>query len=138
MAAEVDREQSQAALPSSSVRWNRFSSPCHNSTEDQLVSTQEGAAAQDQETSYQPDNNAHTSLHIPMHTLPYTQLTYMHSHNPPMHTHPYAYTSYHMHTHLFQTYRVTNSYMLCHASCSMLAITVILSDSIFLIFVPWS
>ena len=51
MAAEVDREQSQAALPSSLVRWNRFSSPCHNSTEDQPVSTQEGAAAQDQETS---------------------------------------------------------------------------------------
>ena len=51
MAAEVDREQSQAALPSSLVRWNRFGSPCHNSTEDQPVSTQEGAATQDQETA---------------------------------------------------------------------------------------
>ena len=51
MAAEVDREQSQATLPSSLVRWNRFSSPCHNSTEDQPMSTQEGAATQDQETS---------------------------------------------------------------------------------------
>ena len=51
MAAEVDREQSQAALSSSLVRWNRFRSPCHNSTEDQLVSTQEGEAAQYQETS---------------------------------------------------------------------------------------
>ena len=51
MAAEVDRKQSQAALPSSLVRWNRFNSPCHNSTEDQPVSTQEGAAAQDQDTS---------------------------------------------------------------------------------------
>ena len=34
MAAEVDREQSQAVLPSSLVRWNRFRSPYHNSTED--------------------------------------------------------------------------------------------------------
>ena len=45
------REHSQAALPSSLVRWNRLSSPCHNRTEDQPASTQEGAASQDQETS---------------------------------------------------------------------------------------
>ena len=67
-----------------------------------------------------PIHNSHTCIH----TTPLC----VHIH---MHTHPYAYTSYHMHTHLFQTYRVTNSYTLCHASCSMLAITVILSDSIF-------
>ena len=45
------REHSQAALPSSLVRWNRLSSPYHNRTEDQPASTQEGAASQDQETS---------------------------------------------------------------------------------------
>ena len=48
------REHSQAALPSSLVRWNRLSSPCHNSTEDQPASTQEGTASQDQETSLIP------------------------------------------------------------------------------------
>ena len=44
-------EHGQAALPSSLVRWNRLSSPCHNSRENQPASTQEGAASQDQETS---------------------------------------------------------------------------------------
>ena len=96
--------------------------------------------------AHYPIHNSHTCIHTNplcihthMHTHPYactpicihTIHILMHTPNHHMHTHPYAYTSCHMHTHLFQTYRVTNSYTLCHASCSMLAITVILSDSIF-------
>ena len=68
-------------------------------------------------------------LHIhPMHTHPYAYTPIcIHTH---MHTHLYAYTSLYMHTHPmtlswpFHTYRVINSFKLCHASCSMLAITV--------------
>ena len=45
------RDYSQASLPPSLVRWNRLSSPCHNCTEDQPASTQDGAASRDQETS---------------------------------------------------------------------------------------
>ena len=68
----------------------------------------------------------HTHHTICTHIIPYAYTSYhMHTHHTICtHIIPYAYTSYHMHTHPFRTYRVINSYTLCHASCSMLAITV--------------
>ena len=53
MVAEVENTAKHAMLPPRLVRWNPLSSPYHSSTEEQSMSTQEGAAPQEhQETSY--------------------------------------------------------------------------------------
>ena len=111
------REHSQASLPSSLVRWKQLGSPCH--TEDQPLSTQEGAASQDQETLasqtmyanhfiYLCEHHSiciHTTwicihtvcilMHAPNHHC--TRTLRIHTH---MHTHPYAYTFIFIHTHI--------------------------------------
>ena len=123
------REHSQASLPSSLVRWNRLSSPCHNRTEDQPASTQEGAASRPRDFWLAKQCMYITSFFY-AHTTPYayTQLGYAYTqfiylcihpttiaHTHPMHTHPYAYTPIcthtHMHTHL---HAYTSLYMHTH------------------------
>ena len=79
--AHVNRSGAQAVLSSSLVRWNRLSSPHNSSTEDQPVSTQEGAAPQEHQETSDQMMHTHTSLH-------------RHITQP-----PYAYTPLHMHTH---------------------------------------
>ena len=102
-------------LSSSLVRWNRLSSPCNSSTEDQPVSTQEGAAPPEhQETSDQPDDAyTHNSKYI--HAQPlyaYTPLL-MHTHNPRMHTHHSICThTIHIHIH-------TTQYVCTHTNLHM-------------------
>ena len=78
---EASASHAQAVLSSSLVRWNWLSSPRNSSTEDQPVSTQEGAAPQGhQETS---DQMMHTHTQPPYAYAPLL----MHTHNPRMHTH---------------------------------------------------
>ena len=109
-------EHSQAALPSSFIRWNRLSSLCHNSTK----GSQKLLASQTMHTQHFIFLCTHHSIcihttwvrihkvHILMHTHNH-HCTYTHMHTTPicihthMHTtpicilHPYAYYT-HMHT----------------------------------------
>ena len=90
-------EHNQAVLPCSLVRWNWLSSPYNSSTEDQLLSTQDGAA---QETSDHSDSTHTTSF---AYTEP-----------------PYAYRQLQPHMHAHHLYmHVINSLKLCHVSCNM-------------------
>ena len=94
-----------SVLSSSLVRWNRLSSLRNSRTEDQPLSTQEGAAPQEyQETS---DQIMHTHTHhsISTHTTPVCihTTTNMHTHNIPPYAHTihniYAYTPLHTYAH---------------------------------------
>ena len=134
------REHSQAALPSSLVRWNRLSSPCHNSTEDEpaYASTQEGARPRDFWLARQCITSLYFSTHTPL-LFAYTHHSYLHTpnhhctHTLCIHTHMHTHHSTYI-THIqwyyivlswpVHTYRVISSYKLYCASCSMLAITV--------------
>ena len=89
VAVQCCRSGAQAVLSSSLVRWNRLSSPCNSSTEDQpgpLKKEQRHKNIKKPLTSQMM--HTHTSLH-------------MHTHNPHMHTHHSicTFTTPHMHTH---------------------------------------